>query len=152
MTKLSNPLIGAWHLRSVETKLESGETYRGFGDNSKGLIVYTETGHVTAQVFNPDRPLVEAGDQLKASDEEARINFKGSVAYYGNYEIYHDQNVVIHHVKGSLFRNWEDDVQERLYELKGDLLSLSTRAVPWGDLGTVVNVMTWERATANQPR
>lgn len=146
MTKQVHALIGAWHLRAMEFQLESGETIHGFGDDPKGFIVYTSTGQMTAQLGNPDRPMIATGDQQKATDQEVRENFEKYIAYYGTYEILEGDKKVLHRVNGSLLRNWEGDVQERFYELEGNLLKLSTPPVSWGDLGTVVTVLTWEKA------
>jgi heterodisulfide reductase subunit B len=39
--------------------------------------------------------------------EEIKTNYEGCVSYYGHYELDPENNIVIHHVEGSLFPNWE---------------------------------------------
>jgi hypothetical protein len=140
-----NPLLGAWRLLSVETQLDNGEVFHIFGKEPKGVIVYTPNGQMAAQVVNPDRPLVASGDQQQATDEEVRENFERYIAYYGTYEINEEKKSVIHHVDGSLFRNWEGDIQERFYEFRGNRIYLSTPPVKWGHLGEVISVLIWEK-------
>lgn len=145
MTDLVNPLIGAWILLSVETQLGDGQVIKAFGEQPEGIIVYTASGHMTAQVANPDRPNIASNDQQKATDEEIRLNFERYIAYHGTYEIDEDNNRVIHHVDGSLFANWKGDSQERFYEIQGNRVKLKTPPVQWGNLGTVTTVLVWEK-------
>ncbi len=49
------------------------------------------------------------------------------VSYCGRYEFRGD--TVVHHVELSLFPNWVGVEQERLVEVKGDRLTLSTRPI-----------------------
>lgn len=145
MTDLLNPLLGAWMLISVETQLPNGDIVRAFGDNPQGLIVYTESGHMTAQLNMPDRPIIASNDQQTATEEEASLSFKTYIAYHGTYGLDPENSRVLHHVEGSMFRNWEGDAQERFYEINGNRVTLRTPPVQWGELGTVVTELVWEK-------
>lgn len=145
MADLISPLIGAWVLISVETQLSDGQVIRAFGEEPKGIIVYTSSGHMTAQLSNPERLKVASGDQLKAADEEIRSNFERYIAYHGTYEVNADEQTVTHFVEGSMFPNWEGDSQKRFYSIDGNRITLSTPEVQWGELGTVKTTLVWEK-------
>ncbi len=145
MADLLNPLIGAWMLVSVETQLSDGQVIRAFGDSPKGIIVYTSSGHMTAQLSNPDRIKVASNDQLKATEEEIRSSYERYVAYHGTYELNTKNQTVIHNVEGSMFLNWVGGAQERTYTLEGDRVTLSTPVLEIGDMGNTRTVLTWEK-------
>lgn len=145
MTEIINPLIGAWMLVSVETQLGDGQVIRAFGEEPKGIIVYTSSGHMSAQLSNPDRLKVASNDQQKSTAEEALSNFERYIAYHGTYELNVNDGTVTHFVDGSMFPNWEGDSQLRFFEINGNRITLSTPEVQWGDLGTVKTTLVWEK-------
>ncbi len=53
-------------------------------------------------------------------------------------------NIVKHYVEGSMFPNWEGQVQERYFNLNDNLLTLSTPPLAYGTENTV-GVLVWER-------
>lgn len=80
---------------------------------------------------------------MKGTTEEIKANYEGFVSYYGSYEYEGENGVVIHHVEGSLFPNWEGQKLKRFVELSKNRLKLSTPPTVWG--GEVVGVVLWER-------
>jgi hypothetical protein len=76
--------------------------------------------------------------------EEIEANYKGFISYYGPYGFDSEKGFVVHHVEGSLFPNWEGQLQKRFFELSGNRLKLSTPPTLWGG-GEVVGVLLWER-------
>src|SRR3712207_5479695 len=62
--------------------------------------------------------------------------------YCGRYEFRGE--TVIHHVELSLFPNWVGVEQERLVELRGDLMTLSTRPMLFGGMQRSAHLI-WER-------
>ena len=138
------PIIGAWKLISFQIQKENGEVVYPFGKNAQGSLIYTESGRVSAQVMRPNRPQFASGDQLKGTTEEIKANYEGFVSYYGSYKFDRKKGIVIHHMEGSLFPNWEGQRQKRFFELTGNRLKLSTPPTLWGG-GEVVAVLLWER-------
>ncbi len=67
---------------------------------------------------------------VRGSTEEKVHAVDTYVSYCGRYEFQGD--VVIHHVELSLFPNWVGVDQERLAELRGNRLTLSTRPMVLG--------------------
>jgi hypothetical protein len=107
LLKNSASIIGAWKLISFEIQKKNGEVTYPFGKNVQGSIIYTDSGRFSAQVMRPDLPKFASGDQMKGTAEEIKANYEGCVSYYGHYKFDSENNIVIHHVEGSLFPNWE---------------------------------------------
>ena len=63
------------------------------------------------------------------------------VSYCGRYEFRGD--TVVHHVEHSLFPNWVGVEQERLIDLEGNRLTLSTRPMLLGGIRRTAHLI-WE--------
>lgn len=138
------PIIGAWKLVSFETQKEYGEVVYPFGNNAQGSLIYTKSGRISVHLMRSDRPRFASGDQMKGTTEEIKANYEGLISYYGSYEFDREKGLVIHHIQGSLFPNWEGQRQERFFELSGNRLKLSTPPTLCGG-GKAVAVLLWER-------
>jgi hypothetical protein len=75
--------------------------------------------------MGPARRRFVAEDLFGGSTAEKAGAAETYVSYYGRYEFHGE--TVLHHVELSLFPNWIDVTQERLVEISGDRLTLSTR-------------------------
>lgn len=144
LLKNSTPIIGAWKLILFEIQKENGEVIYPFGINARGSIIYTDSGYFSAQVMRPDRPRFTSGDQMKGTADEIKTNYEGCVSYYGPYEFDPENNIIIHHVEGSLFPNWEGYEQKRFFELSGNRLKLTTPSILWGG-EEIIAMLIWER-------
>jgi hypothetical protein len=114
-----------------------------FGDSAVGWLVYTPDGHVFAQLMRRDRWGCANADILRPSCAEARSAMEGYLAYGGTFEI-RDCQTVVHQVDVSLAPNWVATLQERLYRIEGDRLTLTTP--PILAAGVSVHRLVWERA------
>jgi Lipocalin-like domain len=125
----SNPLIGTWRLISWENRSAAGQVSYPLGRAAVGYIMYNEDGYMFVAIMSPYR-LKFAGDLFGGSTEEKAQAASSYVSYCGRYEFRGE--TVIHHVELSLFHNWVGVDQERLVDLTGDRLTLSTRPIlPW---------------------
>lgn len=145
LTENPVPIIGVWKLVSFEIRKDSGEVIYPFGEDAKGILIYSESGLYSVQLTRTDRPHFVSGDQMKGTIEEIKDNYEGCISYFGPYEFDHEGGFVLHHVEGSLFPNWEGGYQKRYFDLSGNWLTLSTPPLLWGGGGEIVAVVQWER-------
>jgi hypothetical protein len=94
-------------------------------------------------IMRPDRVKFAAGDLLSAGTEERAHAAETYVSYCGRYEFQGDS--VLHHVELSLFPNWAGLDQERLVEVTGNRLTLSTGPILLEGIQQTAHLI-WERA------
>ena len=121
----SNPLVGTWRLISWENRSLDGRVSYPLGEDAVGYISYSQDGYVFVAMMRADRKEFTAGDLLRASAEEKAHAAETYITYCGRYEFHGD--TVVHHVELSLFPNWVGVDQERLVEVTGNRLTVSTR-------------------------
>jgi hypothetical protein len=138
----SNPLVGTWRLISWENRDLDGTINYPLGEDAVGYIMYNEDGYVFVAIMRSDRAKFAVGDLLSGSIEEKAYAAGTYVSYCGRYEFRGD--TVIHHVELSLFPNWVGVEQERLVEIKGDQLTVSTRPMLFGGAQRTAHLI-WER-------
>src|SRR5215207_2207235 len=139
----SNPLVGTWRLISWETRSVDGQKISyPLGRDAVGYIMYNQDGYMFVAIMRPNREKFAAGDLLSGSTEEKAHAASTYVSYCGQYEFQGD--TVVHHVDVSLFPNWVGVEQERLVELRGNQLTLSTRPILLGGMQQSAHLI-WER-------
>ncbi|MCQ3935912.1 MAG: hypothetical protein DPW18_02575 [Chloroflexi bacterium] len=137
-------IVGAWRLISFEFRREDGSVTHPFGREARGSFIYTESGRFSVQLMRVDRPRFAVSDQMRGTPEEMEASYKGSISYFGWYEVDTENGVIIHHVEGSIFPNMEGSEQRRFFELMGDRLQLRTPTFKMG--GEIVHgILLWER-------
>jgi lipocalin-like protein len=104
--------------------------------------MYNEDGYMFVAIMGSKRPKFAAGDLLSATKEEEAQAEETYVSYCGRYELRADK--VVHHVELSLFPNWVGVAQERLVELSGNRLTLSTPPILLGGIQQSAHLI-WER-------
>jgi hypothetical protein len=104
--------------------------------------MYAQDGYMSVAIMSPDRPMFAAGDLLGGSAQERAQAAGTYVSYCGRYEFRGD--TVVHRVELSLFPNWVGVEQERLVEVSGDRLMLSTRPLLLGGVLRTAHLI-WER-------
>jgi hypothetical protein len=120
-----NPLIGTWRLVSWENRsLVDGQISYPLGKDAAGYIMYNQDGYMFVAIMGPNRLKFAANDLLSGTPEEEAQAEETYVSYCGQYDF--DGDKVVHHVELSLFPNWVGVDQERLVELTGNRLTLST--------------------------
>ena len=138
----TNPLIGTWRLISWENRSIDGQISYPLGQDAVGYIMYTQDGYMCVAIMRPHRTPFAAGDLLGGSSAEKAQAAETYVSYCGQYEFRGD--VVIHHVELSFFPNWVGIDQERLVDLTGKRLTLSTRPMVFGGRQQTAHLI-WER-------
>src|ERR671917_1797615 len=103
---------------------------------------------MSVAISRPDRARFAAGDLPGGSAEERARAAETFVSYCGRYEL--RGQTVVHFVELSLFPNWVGAEQERLVEVAGDRLTLSTRPMVLGGVLRTA-ILTWERIRTAEP-
>jgi len=140
----SNELIGAWRLVTFEFRKTDGEVVYPFGAEAQGTIIYTESGYYSGQLMRKGRPRFAIPDQMMGTVEEIQTAYKGSISYFGTYDVDMENKVINHYVEGSIFPNMEGSNQKRYFELAKDKLTLQTPPFK-ADGIKVVGTLQWEK-------
>jgi Lipocalin-like domain len=138
-----NALVGTWRLIRWENRSIDGQTTYPLGEDAQGLIMYGDDGYMSVALMRARRETFGAGDLLGGTAEEKAKAAEEYVSYCGRYEF--EGETVIHHVELSLFPNWVGADQERLVEIDGDRLTLSTRPLLLDGIEQTA-YLVWKRA------
>ena len=141
---MGSPIIGAWTLVSFEFRKSDGHVIYPYGEEARGSLIYTESGRYSAQLMRTDRPRFAIGDQMMGTPAEIEASYKGSISYFGTYEVDVKNGFIMHHVEGSIFPNMEGTDQKRFFELSENRLQLTTPPIQL-DGEKAVGVLLWER-------
>lgn len=136
------PLVGTWRLKSFSVMKADGARIYPFGHDVVGYIVYTGEQLCSVSFMSANRPRFESDDMRGGTPTELAAALSTYNSYRGTYEYLGDR--VIHHVETSLYPNWTGVDQERLLELEGDEVTLSTPPL-LVDGAQVTAHLTWER-------
>jgi len=109
---MKDQLVGTW--RFVSSTATQADGSPQWGENPKGLFIFTENGHFSWQVFRSDRPHFASSNRLKATPEELKATNQGTLAYFGTYSVDEISKVVTFRTEASTFPNSEGEVLRRI--------------------------------------
>ncbi len=115
---------GRWNILSWEQLYDDGRVVHPMGTELEGFIEYGPYG-MFCVIARKDREAFTSGGQWSASDAEKAAAYGSYLTYAGPYDV--DGDTVRHHVRHSLFPNWEGGSQKRVAVLDGGVLSLTAR-------------------------
>lgn len=137
-------LLGTWRLVSYQARDSEGRVQYPLGENVSGLLVYDDSGNMSAHVMKNNLPPFAAKDPARATDAELRSAFDGYGSYFGTYAIDQATQTVSHQVRGAWYPNWIGHEQVRHFKFDGSRLLLSTPPLLWN--GRLLEyVLAWER-------
>jgi hypothetical protein len=137
-------LLGAWRLVSWYEVKADGEKVYPLGREAQGQIMYSDDGHVSAQLVRKDLAPFGSPDWREATEGERAAAWLDYFGYFGTFSIDEARQAVVHHVEGSWFPNLVGSEQVRLFRLDGDELILDA-ATDWGQV-----VIIWRRAGSDR--
>jgi len=111
-------LIGAWRLVRIDALSDDGQ--HASGPQPKGMLVYTQDGHMSVQLMYP----------ASASTLSNEYVLNGYEASFGSYDVDETARTVTHHVEGSITRDvlvGKDLPRKFEFTPDGRLLIRSTR-------------------------
>lgn len=138
--KLSS-LAGTWTLVAADVQHPDGSRTSDYGARPKGLLMIDNQGHYSLQILKAERPTFHAGDKAKGTPGEYEAAVMGSSTHYGTLRIDADGDVLVFHIQGASFPNWEGQEQRRQYALDDGVLSYRVTARPNGD----VPISVWRK-------
>jgi hypothetical protein len=141
--QITNPLVGTWRLISFRrTELATKEVSEPLGKFPKGYINFGSDGRMMVLFVGDTRP--KPKDLATMTDQERAGLFKTMLALAGTYDT--DGKTVTYHPDVSSNEIWTGTHQERIINLDGQKLSLTTVPHPASMDGKVsVIVVTFEK-------
>ena len=134
----SPSIVGTWALTAADKLLPDGTRSHDYGDNPHGLVIFTEDGHYSVQIYRDERTRFASGDKLKGSPEEYKDAVLGMSVHYGKYSVDPAKNTISFQIDRASFPNWDGTTQVRAFELKGDELSWKVPPRPDGSIPITV--------------
>src|SRR5260370_9837796 len=105
-------LVGTWAFVSSNAKLPDGSSL--WGTNPKGLMIFTQNGRYSWQIFRSDRPKLASKNRMQGMPEENAAILQGSLAYFGAYSVDEAGTTITTVVEGSTFPNSEGETLKRV--------------------------------------
>lgn len=109
---LKEQLVGTWAYVSSTAKLPDGSPL--WGTNPKGLMIFTEKGWFSWQIFRSDRPKFASKNRMQGTPEENAADLRGSLAYFGTFSVDEGEEIINTIVCGSTFPNFEGEALNRV--------------------------------------
>ena len=150
---VSQQLVGAWRLVSVETIRPSGEViYPFYGKHPEGILMYDANGWMSVQIVSDPMPSVPSTSSreefLRAPAAEKIAAIDGYYAYFGTWTLDGSGTSVTHHIRHSLYPGERDQEGVRHLKLDGNRLTLTAKAHEMGE--DHQRVLVWEKLTSLQ--
>jgi hypothetical protein len=106
-------LIGTWLQVSIDTVSADGTRRPLYGENPKGIVIYTSDGYFSLMQARVDLPKLQSGLPSKATPDEAKAVIAGSIAYYGTYSLDEANNILSLDIHASTLANFTGNPGEK---------------------------------------
>ncbi len=151
---VSQQLIGAWRLISIETTRPSGQViYPFYGHHPEGMLIYDRSGWMSVQIISDPKPTVPTASSreefLKAAPAEKASAADGYYGYYGTWTVDPSGSTVTHHIQQSLYPAERGEEGVRRLTLEGNHLILYAKAHEMGE--DHQRKLVWERIAPTVP-
>jgi Lipocalin-like domain len=140
-----NPLLGTWKLKSHIVTTPAGERSTPYGESPTGYLSYSADGRM--QVIGAASGRTVSTGPTPPDNERVAL-YDTMFAYAGTYSV--EAGKVIHHVDISWNEVWTGTDQIRLYEVNGNTLTLTTRAMDPVRDTEVHYAVVWERVASTR--
>ena len=139
----ANPLLGTWTLKAYVVTTGAGEGPAPYGLNPTGYLSYSADGRM--QVIAAAKGRIAPSGAAPPEHERAAL-YDTMFAYAGTYAVHGDK--VIHYVDVSWNESWTGTEQIRLFEVRGNNLTLSTRIADPTTGSESHYALIWEKLAA----
>jgi hypothetical protein len=142
VAQTAKDLVGTWTLVSTDTVRPDGSRVPTFGDNPKGMIIFTTDGRFIYLYSRGDLPKFASNNRNTGTAEENKAVVQGSIATFGTYSVAGSDLMI--KVEHSTFPNWISADQKRTIAINGDQLKWTNAT---GSGGGIVDLIL-KRAAA----
>lgn len=122
-------LTGTWTLISFVAQSQCGESFRPWGDNPRGQLMYSDGRQMAVVMSQAGRPKFVSPGPFGGTSEEVRAAFENLEAYAGTFEVNEVEGLVTHYTEVCRIPNWEGGKQVRNFKVEDGILLLSTPPV-----------------------
>jgi carbonic anhydrase/acetyltransferase-like protein (isoleucine patch superfamily) len=129
-------LLGAWRLVTWQSLHPDGTVSHPLGEDALGQLVYTGSGHVSAQLARADVPRFASDDWRRATPQETASAWPAYFGYFGTFSVDPEAGAVVHHIESGWFPNLAGTRQVRHYRFEDDRLVLDADT-SWGKVHLV---------------
>jgi hypothetical protein len=135
VTPAQTPSIaGTWVLTRADKLLPDGTRVSDYGGNPHGLVIFTNDGYYSVQIYRAERLNFSSGDKLKGTPEEYKEASLRTSVHFGRYTLNPVKATITFHIDRSSFPNQDDTTQVRPYEIRGNELSWKVAPRPDGSI------------------
>ena len=138
---LKDDLVGSWKFVSSTSKRDDDSAT--WGHDPVGSLIFTGNGQFSLQIMRSDRPKYKSNTRMRGSLIENQATTRGTLSYFGTYEVNEPNHTLTFHIVGSSFPNYNDTDQTRRVSLSADELRIEN---PSPSRGRRPTFQTWERA------
>ena len=140
---IKEQLVGTWHNVSIILTRPDGKKISPFGENSKGIMIFTADGNTILFNTRSDIAKIASNNRLDVTPEEAQAAYRGSYTYFGTYTVNEADKSFTINVVGSSFPNEVGNSTRRVVtSISAEELKFTNAA---GAGGGAVEA-TWRRA------
>ena len=137
---LKDELVGAWKFVSSTSQRDDGSAT--WGQNPKGLLIFTDGNRFSLQIMRSDRPRYKSNTRMRGSLIENQATTRGTLSYFGTYAVSEPNRMLTFHIESSSFPNLNDTDQKRVLTMASDDLKLEN---PTPSRGSGATVQIWQR-------
>jgi hypothetical protein len=138
-----NPLLGTWKLKTYVVATAGGGRSTPYGENPTGYLSYSADGRM--QVIGVASGRIPPAGLIPTDSERVALH-DTMFAYAGTYSV--EAGKVIHHVDISWNEVWTGTDQIRLFEVNGNILTLTTWFTDSASGTEVLYAVVWEKVAS----
>jgi hypothetical protein len=117
---LRERLVGTWSFVIAEITTTDGKKTLPFGDQPKGVLIFTADGHFAQVHVAGDLPKIASNNRLAGTPEDNKAIVHGSLALFGTYTVDEEKKTLTFKIEGSTFPNLAGVAQTRTIDVLSD--------------------------------
>jgi hypothetical protein len=110
---LREQIVGTWNFVVAEVVAPDGKKSFPFGENPKGMLIFTPGGQFVQVHFASDLPKLASNNRLTGTPEEYATIMRRSISLFGTYSVNEEKKTVTYNISGSTYPNFNGEEQVR---------------------------------------